>query len=371
MTHVGIVSVSEPQFGGTFQYSLSMIEALHRISGQRYTIFTTQHNHAYDHFGSPVVRLPGTAPTIARGLGVACGMAGWCELFPDTDKLIAPIYTTYLLASRRPYAFTLHDLQERYFPENFDVARRLWRYATNTLLARRAARIVCESGHVRDDITRFLGVEAGRVSVIPAPPVSSFLDVDASAAAIAAVRARLNLPDRYILYPAQFCAHKNHLRLVEAFALLVQRHPQLHLVLTGSQRFEFAKVMQRVEQLGLTPHVRHLGQVDVADLALVYRLATLVAIPTLFESISIPIYEAWIMGVPVCASNVVALPEQLGDAGVLFDPLSVQDIAAKIDAVLADQELQRTLVARGRQRVASMTVERYAQQLQVMLDQIG
>jgi glycosyltransferase involved in cell wall biosynthesis len=371
MTHVGIVSVSEPQFGGTFQYSLSMIEALHRIRGHRYTVFTTRHNHAYDHFGSPVVRLPATAPTLVRGVGVAGGLGRWCELFPRVDKLIAPIYTTYLLASRRPYAFTLHDLQERYFPENFDLARRLWRYATNNLLARRAARIVCESGHVRDDITRFLGVEAGRVSVIPAPPVSSFLDVDASPAALAAVRARLKLPERYILYPAQFCAHKNHLRLVEALALIVQRHPQVHLALTGTRRFEFDRVMARVEQLGLTQHVTHLGQLEVADLALVYRLASLVAIPTLFESISIPIYEAWIMGVPVCASNVVALPEQLGDAGVLFDPLSVQDIAAKIGALLANEELQRTLVGRGRQRIAGMTMDRYAQQLQVMLDKIG
>jgi glycosyltransferase involved in cell wall biosynthesis len=370
MTHVGIVAVSEPKFGGTFPYTLSMIEALLRIPGYRYTIFTTRHNHAYDHFGVAVLRLPPPVPALCRGLGVSLGLAG-LPLFAHTDKLIAPIYTAYLLTARRPFVYTLHDLQERYFPENFTLAQRLKRLLLHTPLTRRAARIVCESSHVKSDITRFFGVDPARIAVIPAPPVSAFRDVDISAAALAAVRTRLALPERYLLYPAQFCAHKNHLRLIEAFARVVQRDPDIHLVLTGTRRLEYDRVMARAAQLGLAQRVRHVGQLEVDDLARVYRLARLVVIPTLFESISIPIYEAWMMGVPVCASAVVALPEQLGDAGVLFDPLSVDDIAAKVASVLADDELRNTLVARGRRRVAALTVECYAQQLRVVLEQVG
>jgi glycosyltransferase involved in cell wall biosynthesis len=371
MTHVGIVAVSEPKFGGTFPYTLSMIEALLRIPGYRYTIFTTAQNHAYDSFGIPVVRLPAPVPALARSIGVSLGMSAWCGLFAQTDKLIAPIYTTYLLAARRPYVYTLHDLQERYFPENFTLAQRLWRLLTNTLLARRAARIVCESNHVKSDIVRFFGVQPARISVIAAPPVSAFRDVDLSAATLAEVRTRLSLPERYLLYPAQFCVHKNHLRLLEAFARVASRDAHIHLVLTGSKRFEYDKVMARAAQLGLAQRVRHVGQLEIDDLARVYRLAQLVVIPTLFESISIPIYEAWMMRVPVCASNVVALPEQLGDAGLLFDPLSVADIAAKIATVLEDEELRHTLIARGERRVTALTVDRYAQELRLMLEQVG
>jgi glycosyltransferase involved in cell wall biosynthesis len=371
MNHVGIVAVSEPKFGGTFPYTLSMIEALHRIPGYRYTIFTTRRNHAYDKLGSPIVRLPSVLPALCRWGGVTFGMSKWLGLFAQVDKLIAPIYTTYLLASRRPFAYTLHDLQERYFPENFTYAQRLWRLVTNTALTRHAARVVCESNYVKHDITRFFGVEPARISVIPAPPLSAFRDVDVSAASLAMVRTRLSLPEQYLLYPAQFFTHKNHLRLVEAFGQVAQRNAHIHLVLTGTRRFEYDNVMARAAQLGLGQRIRHVGQLDVEDLALVYKLAHIVVIPTLFESISIPIYEAWMMGVPVCASNVVALPEQLGDAGVLFDPLSVEDIAEKISTVLNDAELRSTLVARGKRRVEALTIDRYAQELRAMLEQVS
>jgi glycosyltransferase involved in cell wall biosynthesis len=185
------------------------------------------------------------------------------------------------------------------------------------------------------------------------------------------VRTRLSLPEQYLLYPAQFFPHKNHLRLVEAFGQVAQRNAHIHLVLTGTRRFEYDNVMARAAQLGLGQRIRHVGQLDVEDLALVYKLAHIVVIPTLFESISIPIYEAWMMGVPVCASNVVALPEQLGDAGVLFDPLSVEDIADKISTVLNDAELRSTLVARGKRRVEALTIDRYAQELRAMLQQVS
>jgi glycosyltransferase involved in cell wall biosynthesis len=99
--------------------------------------------------------------------------------------------------------------------------------------------------------------------------------------------------------------------------------------------------------------------------------AAAVVVPTLFESISIPVYEAFRLGVPVCAANVVGLPEQIGDAGVLFDPLSVEDMAKKISAVLGNAELQAELIRRGKDRVGALTAERYAGQLELIVDHLG
>lgn len=370
MSHVGIVAVSEPRLGGTFPYTLSMIEALRRITEHRYTIFTTRTNRAYDHLGLPVISIPPLPSAVSTFVGKVCRWPGSRGLFSEVDKVIAPIYTTYLLASRRPFAFTLHDLQEKYLPENFNYAQRVWRHATNALLTRAAARIICESGNVRNDIERFFGVEAQRISVIPAPPVSAFRDFQISRASLASVRERIRLPESFIFYPAQFFPHKNHLRLIDAFANVTRSYPKFQLVLTGKRQHDYEKVMAHVAQLGLSAKVTHLGYLDIQDLPAIYKLASLVVIPTLFESISIPIYEAFMMGVPVCASNVVALPEQVGDAGVLFDPLSAKDMAEKISVVLSDAQLQSELVSRGRRRVDALTMESYAQQLRVMLEQI-
>jgi glycosyltransferase involved in cell wall biosynthesis len=366
MTKIGILATARQSNGGTLLYTLSMIEALRRLPQQRYscTIYTADDNHEYDALGLPIVRLPGT-------LRVALDWLRGRRLFDEVDTVIAPVYSMKLLASRRPFAFTLHDLQEKHLPENFGLATRLWRELTNRILTRRAARIVCESNFVKGDIVRFFGVPAERIAVIPAPPVTSLRDSRLDDANLDAVRAKFKLPQRYVFYPAQFWPHKNHRRLVEAFARVATAHPDCALVLTGKQRDEFGRVFERVRELGLTSRVLHIGYVETSELGALYRCATVAAIPTLFESISIPVYEAFSIGTAVCASNVVALPEQVGDAGLLFDPLSVQDIAEKICTLLASTSLRGQLVERGLRRVASITHDGYALHLAELVDSLA
>jgi glycosyltransferase involved in cell wall biosynthesis len=369
MTHIGIAALAEPRFGGTYQYTLSTVEALRRLPQHRYTIYTTARNRAYDHLGLPIIRLPGPAATSGH-FAARLASGSHSGLFCEVEKVIAPIYTTYLLASCRPFVFTLHDLQEKHLPHLFTSAQRAWRHITNALLTRRAARIVCESRYVRDDIVRFFGIDTARIVVIAAPPVSAFSTHCTEELGLVQIRQRLNLPERYLLYPAQFYAHKNHGRLIEAFASVLPRHPECHLVLTGERRYEYERVLARIREHGLASRVLHVGQLDVDDLMVAYKLATAVIVPTLFESISIPIYEAFSLGVPVCSSNVVALPEQVGDAALLFDPSSVQSIAHGIETILDDGALRVALVERGKHRIESMTLDRYATQLNALLADI-
>ena len=299
MSDIGILAVCEPQFGGTFQYTLSMIEALRLIPEHRYTLFTTKANHWYDDLGLPIKRLPGAANVLVQAIARPLGSKSSLGLFSEVEKVIAPIYSSYLLASSRAFAFTLHDLQEEYFPQYLSYKQRVWRFIINRLLARAATRIICESTNVKGDIQRYLRVEPDRIAVIPAPPVSLFRDVASDQIHLQEVRQRLSLPPQYLFYPAQFNPHKNHARLIDAFALVARQYPDCHLVLTGAIRLEFSSVMSRVKEKGLESRVRHLGQIDVLDLVAAYKLATLVVVPTLFESISIPIYEAFSCGSPV------------------------------------------------------------------------
>lgn len=73
-----------------------------------------------------------------------------------------------------------------------------------------------------------------------------------------------------------------------------------------------------------------MGYVPQEDMPYLYKLSSALVMPTLFESVSMPIWEAFSLGVPVVSSNVCALPEQVGDAGLLFDPYNIEDIAEKI-----------------------------------------
>jgi glycosyltransferase involved in cell wall biosynthesis len=370
MSKIGILAVSTPLHGGTFQYTMSMIDALQRLQEHQYTIFTTRDNGHYRKLGLPVVDLPSFASTALRAVLVKLFGVKRFGLFADIDKVIAPIYSARLLASSRPFAFTLHDLQERYFPEYFSVSQRLWRKFVNSALTRTAAVVVCESSNVKSDIERFLSVDASKISVLAAPPVSAFSEGQIADTRLAETKAVLGLPAHFIFYPAQFFPHKNHMRLVEAFAIFNRAHPHCHLVLTGQKNYEFEKVMQRVSELQIADRVLHLGYVETKYLGSIYKLATLLVVPTLFESVSIPIYEAFIVGTPVCASRVVALPEQVGDAGVLFDPTSVDDIAEKLADTFENDVLREQLVDRGKRRIAALTAENYAAELALVLERI-
>jgi glycosyltransferase involved in cell wall biosynthesis len=90
--------------------------------------------------------------------------------------------------------------------------------------------------------------------------------------------------------------------------------------------------------------------------------------PSLFESVSIPIYEAFQAGTPVVASNILAMPEQVGDAGLLFDPRSVASIRDAIVQIARDPAAARQLGKRGQERMSTMTLERYGAQLQDLLN---
>jgi glycosyltransferase involved in cell wall biosynthesis len=286
--------------------------------------------------------------------------------FASQDVLLVPSYALSLLHTSRPFAYTLHDLQERYYPENFLWWQRIWRYQVYAQLLGRARRVICESQYVRNDITHFFGVSEERIAVMPAPPLREF-QADQDDSQLQTVRARLKLPEDFLFYPAQFWSHKNHLRLVEAFRGVVAEMPNLHLVLIGKKRDQYAAVMNAVDKTGLSDRVHYLGYVEQDSLRAIYRLATALIMPSLFESVSIPIYEAFQVGTPVAASSILGIPEQVGDAGLLFDPTSVASIRQAILEIARDPEAARRLGKKGRERMRAMTPERYGRQLQNLL----
>jgi glycosyltransferase involved in cell wall biosynthesis len=366
-TRLGVLALAAPENGGTYQYTLSMLEALRHVEGFQITIYGDPSNADFLKMGFPISPFNETRPQ-----QIAALTAHWTHIrlpdrFATEDVLLAPIYSLALLHTTKPFAYTLHDLQERYYPQNFNWRQRAWRHQVHQALLARAGRVVCESSYVKSDIARFFGLAEQRATVIPAPPQLQFRHTP-SQDQLDAIRIRLQLPDRFLFYPAQFWAHKNHMRLVEAFRGVVDEVPDVKLVLTGKKRDEYQNVMEAVVRLGLNERVIHLGFVEQSDLQAIYRLASALVVPSLFESVSIPIYEAFQLGTPVVASNILAIPEQVGDAALLFDPVQVDSIRDTIVKVLRDPEAARRRAEHGRERMLRMTPESYGRQLQGLLE---
>ncbi|MBU6430578.1 MAG: glycosyltransferase family 4 protein, partial [Cyanobacteria bacterium REEB65] len=299
MKTLGIVAIADESGGGIFQYSLSLIEALAGDPSHRYVILAASARDAFSAYGLEVrhLAMPPMGP-VAQALWrtVLITQARLPLPLPpatrvalaDIDGFVLPgIFPFPALFTDRPYLFTFHDAQERHLPRFFPARERLRRRWIGRAMVTHARAILTESNAVKEDVIRFMGAPSERIRVLPAPPTQQFLNKSFAQGELDEVRQKYRLPERYLFYPAQFWPHKNHLRLLDAMALLADL-PDIHLVLTGSPQSGYPAVIAKISELGLERRVHLLGFVDYDDLPALYRLSLALVLPTLFESISIP-----------------------------------------------------------------------------------
>ena len=153
------------------------------------------------------------------------------------------------------------------------------------------------------------------------------------------------------------------LNIKQAFKIVSKTFDDVHLILTGSKTNNYNNLMQRIDELSLQDRVKHLGYIDYEDLPYLYKMSQFLVMPTLFESVSIPIYEAFALEVAVCSSNVVALPEQVGDAGLIFNPNDIYDMAANMIKYLSDESLLKEKARLGFEKVKGFNHENYSTKL--------
>lgn len=217
---------------------------------------------------------------------------------------------------------TLHDIQHLDLPDLFSRGERVFRRLAYDRAARQADAVIVPSAFVRDRVVDRLRLDPGRIRVIP-------LGIDHDV-----FQPGAEPREPVLLYPARPWPHKNHARLLEAFALLRRHRPELRLVLTG----------KGTERLAGPAGVEALGSVPHRELVAHYRRASCLVFPSRYEGFGAPPLEAMACGTPVASSCRGSLPEVCGDAAVLFDPDDPEAIAA---GVLEALDRAPELVARG------------------------
>ncbi len=259
-----------------------------------------------------------------------------------------------------PMIYNPHDLQHVHYPEFFEPSVFNSREAAYPAACHAAHTVAVASQFVKHDIVQHYGVDPDKIQVIPwAPPP---IKTSPAFADDILVRKKYQLPDQpFALYPAMTWEHKNHIRLLEALALLRDRDElKVHLICTGDQKSFWPRIERRLLQLGLEEQVKFLGLVSHEELCAIYRAAQFVIIPTLFEAASAPLFEAWQHDVPVACSSITSLPEQAADAALLFNPLSVEAIADAAARMTTGSGLREDLRRRGARRLQDFSFERTA-----------
>lgn len=259
-----------------------------------------------------------------------------------------------------PTVYNPHDLQHLHHPEFFTPSEIARREVLHPAACRAAHTVVVASEFIKRDVMERYHIEPEKVQVIPwAPPP---LPEASAAADFPTLREKYGLSGRpFALYPAMTWEHKNHVRLLEALAVLREREGlEIDFICTGHKTDFWPRVERRMNELRLGSQVNFVGLIPREELSALYRAAQFVFIPTLFEAASAPLFEAWQHGAPVACSSVTSLPEQASGAALLFDPFDVESVADALARTATDEGLRDELRRRGASRLEDFSLERTA-----------
>jgi len=201
----------------------------------------------------------------------------------------------------------------------------------------------------KKDIVNYLGVKSEKVFVTKL--AANFTVKKSSSNLIRKVRQKYNLPDSFILYIGDVNWNKNLLRLIKAVKKINKT-----LVIVGKsavnenydrEHIENAPLREIQEKYGCDKQIMRLGFVDDEDLNVIWQLASVYCMPSLYEGFGLPVVEAMNARVPVACSDTPALKEIAGDAALYFNPMKVDDIANKLLQLLKSRPLQKKLIEEG------------------------
>ena len=329
--------------------------------------------------GSNVKLVAGDGPGVAMREAALCGLRllhRWLRLqywrTPDVETLrragavdaeVALSIPGYIHPDLMPLTNVLvvPDIQHEYCPEFFpgrelDERRRLYRQSIH-----RAVHLCAISEFTRQTLIERLAIAPERVTTtrLAADPI--FEPGSPARGNHRRVLDRYGLPSgQYLLFPGNTWPHKNHQGAVEALRVLREAYGlDPLLVCTGSPRGAEGELRAKIRAAGLEARVRFLGYCPTSDMPALYEGAAALVFPSLFEGFGIPLLEAMWCDCPIVCSNTTSLPEIAGDAALLVDPRSFEDLAHAMSRVLTDTATRQALIERGRRQVKGFSWQEF------------
>jgi glycosyltransferase involved in cell wall biosynthesis len=274
------------------------------------------------------------------------------------DVVHAPAYTAPL-AGAGPVVLTIHDVSYARHPEWYPYRRDWLRRAFYRRSARAATLIVTDSAFSAAEIVAAYRIPRRRIAVVPLGVSDAFSPAEADAQC--ELPARVATP--FVLHVGDLHERRNLPTLLDA-VLESRRHfgvaQAVSLVLAGVDRGVGDALCAIAEEADAADAVVKLGSVSETQLLALYRCASAVVYPSVYEGFGLPVLEAMACGTPVIASRAASIPEVVGDAGLLLDPGDGAAWAEAIVNVVNDEKRRTEMRDRGLARAAQFTWERTA-----------
>jgi len=332
---------------GVGLYTCHLARELAELGGdERYRLFCFDFRRR---FGDPGIRNPrfklrpirSMPGRIYESLSETVGwpdiswFAGRCDLYHFPNFVIPPL-------KRGRAVVTVHDLSFARYPEYAEARnlRRLQKRFCSTL--ERADAVITISEFSKRELMELYGVSPDRITVI-------HLGVSTPRRAVF----EKPIPARYFLFVGTVEPRKNLGTLLDAWRIVKSRRPDwaFKLLVAGGHGWNCEPAEAQARKRGVAADVIALDYVTHEDLPALYRAAEALAFPSFYEGFGLPLLEAMACGTPVIASTAPAMPEVVGDAGLMCDPHDPENIARAIMRIHDDRRLRDSLVARGFERI--------------------
>jgi glycosyltransferase involved in cell wall biosynthesis len=261
---------------------------------------------------------------------------------------------------------TIHDLTTIRFinpAKNalvFKLKQEVYKWVIKKVAAT-SSQLIVPSKFVKEDVAKFAGINPNKITV-------TYEAANKFTQAPAPIHQLLNT--KFIMYVGRPTPHKNLGRLIEAFQILRNQHPELILALAGKTDSNYAAIKELVVRKKLDDSIVFTGFASEGQLRWMYENTAAYVFPSLSEGFGLPGLEAMAHGAPVVASDATSLPEIYGEAAHYFKPLDAQDMAVKIAAVINDSSLRQQLIARGYEQAAKYSWATMAEQTLAIYEKV-
>lgn len=275
-------------------------------------------------------------------------------LFPKSGPglFFSPGYNAPLFC-KIPFVFCIHDLCPLDCPESFSRLRAAFLNTVTKPACHRASAVITVSDFSKQRIIRWSGLAPEKIVVAGNAVASSFNPGGEGHSHHAP----------YLLAVSNRRPHKNDARLIAAFAN-ARSISDTHLLITGNPTRQLNALVRR---LRIVTRVHFTGRVSDRELAALYRGALGAVLPSLYEGFGIPVLEAMACGTPVLTSSTTSLPEVAGDAALLVDPTSIDEITEGITRITTDSGLRESLRDAGLRRANRFSWDSIASRVQEAL----
>ena len=258
-----------------------------------------------------------------------------------------------------PSVVTVHDLVFLKFPGFYQPADRLI-YARKVKYACQTAnKIIAVSSQTKNDLVQLLGIDPEKIEVVYQPIAGRFFENHDKKRA-EEVKLRYNLPENFILSVGTVEERKNQLNILRA---VVSKKIDREVIFVGRMTAYSRSLLGFISRHKLEKQVRFITELQDAELPSLYRLAGVLAYPSLYEGFGIPVIEAMATGCPVLASDAPCLPETAGGAAMLCNPTDPDVIGECLKTILGNSRISSGLSGKGLVRAQVFKPENSAKNL--------